>query len=266
MLTELKPRTSPLNGRLWGVRARDWADLQEPQFKPLYRAVFERLMVGPATNYLDLGCGSGLATKMAFELGAQVTGLDAAESLLSIARQRAPTGDFRCGDLEELPFGDGQFDLVTGFNSFQYAGNPVVALREAARVTKNDGVVVIATWGDPEGMPVVSVIAALKSLLPPPPLGSPGPFALSEEKALRQFAKDAGLNPVEVFDVEGAFSFADETTALRGWNSAGIAVRAIEHAGEQAVSEAHAKAITPFRQQDGSYRIGATFRCLLARR
>jgi hypothetical protein len=38
----------------------------------------------------------------------------------------------------------------------------------------------------------------------------------------------------------------------------------MENSSEQAVTEAHAKAIVPFRQPDASYRIEATFRCLLA--
>jgi hypothetical protein len=65
--------------------------------------------------------------------------------------------------------------------------------------------------------------------------------------------------------VENPFVYADEATAIRGWNSAGVAARAMENSSEQAVSEAHAKAIAPFRQSDGSYRLRATFRCLLAR-
>jgi hypothetical protein len=107
-------------------------------------------------------------------------------------------------------------------------------------------------------------MAALRPLLPPPPPGAPGPFALSNESALRQFAADAGLKPVEVFDVDSPFVYVDEATATRGLNSAGVAVRAMENSSEQAVTEAHAKAIAPSRQPDGSYRIKATFRCLLA--
>jgi hypothetical protein len=42
-----------------------------------------------------------------------------------------------------LPFSDHGFDVVTGFNSFQYAGNPIVALGEARRVTRPGGTVVI---------------------------------------------------------------------------------------------------------------------------
>jgi SAM-dependent methyltransferase len=189
-----------------------------------------------------------------------VSGIDAAEALLEIARQRTPGGDVRQGDLEALAFEDHSFDVVTGFNSFQYAGNPAVALGEARRVTGPGGTVFIMTWSDPDGMEAASLVSALRPLM-----GAPGPFALSDESALRRFAADAGLEPVEVFDVDSPFIYADEATAVRGLNSAGVAVRAMENSSEQAVTAAHAKALAPFRQPDGSYRIQATFRCLSAR-
>ncbi len=265
MANELKPRTSETNGRLWGVRARDWADIQEGTVRPAYQAVLERTGVGPGIRFLDIGCGAGMAAQMAAALGANISGIDAAEPLLEIARVRVPNADIRQGDLENLPFADKTFDVVTGFNSFQYAGNPTVALAEARRVSKPDGSIVIMTWGDPKGMEAAAIVGALRPLMPPPPPGAPGPFALSDEGALRKFATDAGLNPIEVFDVDSPFNYPDETTAVRGLNSAGAAARATEMMGEQAVSEAYAAAVAPFRQSDGSVRIGATFRCLLAR-
>ena len=65
-----------------------------------------------------------------------MSGLDAAEGLLDVARRRTPSGDFRQGEMEELLFADGTFDVVTDFNSFQYAADPVNALRQAGRVSK----------------------------------------------------------------------------------------------------------------------------------
>jgi SAM-dependent methyltransferase len=264
MSVQLKPRTADINGRLWGARASDWADIQEGTVRPVYEAVLARTHVKSGTRFLDVGCGAGMAAQIAAGRGAEVSGIDAAPVLLDIARLRTPRGDFRVGDLEELPFGDGSFDVVTGFNSFQYAGNPTVALGEARRVTKPGGAVVIMTWGNPDGMEAASLVAALRPLMPPPPPGAPGPFALSDESALRKFAADAGLKPMEVFDVDSPWAYAEEATAVRGLNSSGVAARAMENSGEQAVTEAHAKAIAPFRQPDGSYRIKATFRCLLA--
>ena len=92
-------------------------------------------------------------------------------------------------------------------------------------------------------------------------------FGETDETVLKrtQAALDAGLTPIEVFDVSSPFHYRDLSTAIRALNSAGVAVRAMENSSEQAVSDAHAQALAPFVQPDGSYRISASFRCLLAR-
>jgi SAM-dependent methyltransferase len=164
MPIDLKPRTAGINGRLWGARARDWADIQEGMVRPVYDAVLERTRVTAGTRYLDVGCGAGMAAQMAAARGAQVSGIDSAEALLDIAHRRTPAGDFRRADLEELPFGDRSFDVVAGFNAFQYAGNRAVALAEARRVTRPGGAVVIVTWGNPDGMEAASLVAVLRPL------------------------------------------------------------------------------------------------------
>jgi len=266
MTNDPKPPTGKANGRYWGVSSRDWADIQEGQFGAAYQAVLNRANVGPATRFLDAGCGAGMAAAMAAERGAAVSGVDASQALLDIARSRAPNSDFRIGDLEKLPFEDGCFDVVTGFNSFQFAGNPVQALAEARRVAKPGGVVVIMTWGEPDRMEAATLVAALKSLLPAPPPGAPGPFALSDEATLRKFASDAGLAPLELFDGESPWIYANEAMAIRGLGSSGVAARAMENSGKEAVDAAHAAAIAPYRKSDGTYRVGASYRCLIARR
>ena len=260
--------TSGVNGKLWGSHAHDWAVLQEVQCRPVYQRVFERLGVGAGTSYLDAGCGAGLALQMAAERGAEVHGLDAAEALLAIARERLPNADLRQGELQELPFDAAAFDVVSGFNSFQYAADPLVALAEAARVVKTTGTVVVMTWNRPEGMAAASLVAALKPLLPPLPEGTkprPGPFSLSEESALRGFAVSAGLTPADVFDVDSPWQYADLPSALRGLGSSGVAQLARDYSGSEAVDQAHAAALAPFRQTNGAYRIEASFRCLFAK-
>jgi SAM-dependent methyltransferase len=215
--------------------------------------------------YCDVGCGSGWAAQIAARLGARVSGLDASESLLSIARERVPEGDFRIGEMEELPYPGQSFDLVTGFNAFQYAANPLAALGEAKRVARSGGQVVIVTWGMPQGMEAASLVEALKPLLPPPPPGAPGPFALSEDQTLRAFAIRAGLSPEEVDDVDCTWSYPDLAAALRGLGSSVVAMRARENSSAVAVDQAHMAALAPFRQANGTYRICAKFRWLIAR-
>jgi SAM-dependent methyltransferase len=257
--------TAEANGRLWSARATDWAEIQEDQCRAVFVAVFDRVRLRPGLAYFDAGCGAGLAAQIAAERGARVAGVDAAKSLLDIARTRVPNGDFRLADLEALPFGDDTFDLVTGFNSFQYAGSPSGALAEAKRVAKPGSRVVVVTWGNPEGMQAASLLAALKPLLPRTSVPSPGPFALSDEAVLRDFAAAAGLVPGEMFDIESPWVYPDLATALRGLRSAGVAARAIENCNEEAVDSAHAEALIPFRKPDGRYEVAATFRCLVAR-
>lgn len=115
------------------------------------------------------------------------------------------------------------------------------------------------------GMPAASLVAALKPLLPLPPPDAPGPFALSEESALRGLAQRAGLAPEAMIDVDSPFSYPDLAIALRGLNSSGVAIKAMRNTSKDALNAAHTAALARFKQPDGSYRIGATFRCLLAR-
>jgi SAM-dependent methyltransferase len=249
---------------LWGARARDWAEIQEGTVRPLYEEVFEQTRVGPGTALLDVGCGAGLACILAAARGAEIAGFDATRELLAIARQRLPGADFQLGDMEALPYSEHRFDLVTGFNSFQYAASPVRALREAKRVAKPGGQVVIAVWGRPEETQAAGYLKALGALLPPPPPGAPGPFALSEPEALARLAEQAGLRPRHHGAVPCPWAYRDLETALRGLLAAGPAVRAIQAAREDRVREAVAESLVPFRRPDGSYLLENTFRYLIA--
>jgi SAM-dependent methyltransferase len=257
--------TAAVNGPLWGAAAQDWAEIQEGQFRAGFAAVLEACGIGPGMAYLDAGCGAGMAAAMAASRGARVAGFDAAEPLLQIARARTPGGDFRLADLEAPPFADDSFDVVTGFNSFQFAADSVRALAEARRMTRPGGTVVILTWGDPEGMEAATLVGALRHLLPPPPPGAPGPFALSDAARLAALAEAAGLAPERVVDVDSPWSYPDLGTALRGLGASGVAARAMGLAGAEAVHAAHEEALAPFRQEDGSLRIGARCRFLVAR-
>ncbi len=140
-----KTGTSAVNGPLWGSSAYDWATIQEGQARAGYEAVLAHCEVGNGTEYLDAGCGAGMASHLAAVAGAKVAGFDAAEPLLNIARERVPMGDFRHSDLESIPFADASFEVVTGFNSFQFASDPSRALGEARRVARPGGKVVVMT-------------------------------------------------------------------------------------------------------------------------
>src|SRR5947209_382152 len=98
-------------GRGWGARALEWAYLNEPYARPANELLFDRLEVKSGVRLLDIACGSGFAAQLAARRGAIVTGLDAAEGLIAIARARTPDGDFRVGDMFSLPFAEHSFDV-----------------------------------------------------------------------------------------------------------------------------------------------------------
>jgi SAM-dependent methyltransferase len=258
--------TAGVQGPLWGARARDWAEVQEPSVMPLFEAVLGRFDLGEGVRLLDVGCGTGLFCQLAAEReGGSVAGLDASEQSIAIAAERTPAGDFRVGDLEALPWGDGSFDVVTGFNSFQFAASPVNALREARRVVSPEGEVVVAVWGAQEDCEAAAVLKAVGQLLPPPPPGTPGPFALSEEGALESLVEQAGLTPDELHDVPCPFVYPDLDTAVRAFGSAGPAARAENEVGREVVEQAIAQALQPFLDANtGIVQLENVFRYLVA--
>src|SRR5436305_6622700 len=82
--------TATAQGGLWDVRVDEWAQIQEPQLKPAFDAALEALAIEPGTRMLDAGCGAGLVLRLAADRGADVSGLDASEGMLTHARRRVP--------------------------------------------------------------------------------------------------------------------------------------------------------------------------------
>jgi SAM-dependent methyltransferase len=255
--------TAHVQGSLWGARARDYADLVEGMFAPAFEAVFAAAGVGPGTRLLDVGCGPGLAAHLAARRGAWVAGLDAAESSVALARERTPAGDFRVGEMEELPWPDDTFDVVTGFNAFQFAADLVGALREAGRVARPGGRVAMAVWGSAADVELFAVVAAVSRFLPPAPAAEETP-PLSEQGRVETLLERAGLMPLANGEVDCPFEFPDLDTAVRGLLSAGPMVAAGRRVGDEAVRQAVAGALAPFRTGEGGYRLRNKLRYVIA--
>ena len=65
-----------------------------------------------------------------------MSGIDATAALVEIARERIPGAPLAVGDLEDpLPYDAGAFDVVTAFNSVQYAGDPVAVVKNMSHVS-----------------------------------------------------------------------------------------------------------------------------------
>ena len=138
---------------LWRVlrgRLRDMFDGIAPTWEtrigPHHLGALELALrdVDPPRRGLDLGTGTGVAARaLALRFpAALVTGVDLSEGMLAEARSLLPAGldgrvAFRAGDAAALPFGDGEFDLVTLMNMIPF-------FDELARVTRPGGHVVVS--------------------------------------------------------------------------------------------------------------------------
>ncbi len=93
---------------------------------------------------LDIGCGYGFFLKMAEERGWEAVGIDLDPKGIAYAKERLRVNAL-LGDLRDVHFPDGSFDLVTLWNVLDHASDPVDLLLEVHRVLKDDGRVFIRT-------------------------------------------------------------------------------------------------------------------------
>jgi SAM-dependent methyltransferase len=250
-------------GPLWGAQPRDWAAIEEQQGQT-YDEAIRQVGIDAGDAVLDIGCGSGVFLRLAADRGASVAGLDAAEALIEIARERVPAGDLHVGEMEALPWADDTFDLVTGFNSFFFAEDMTAALREAGRVARPGAPVVIQVWGRPERNDIEPAKQAMRQFMPAPPPGSPAPPAFAEPGVLERIAADAGLTPERTFDTTWAFEYADEETLRRAMLApGGVGLTAGERRGE--LETAIVAALAPCRMPDGSYVVHNEYHFLVTR-
>lgn len=145
----------------------------------------------PGQAVLDVACGSGNAALVAARRHCAVTGVDIAENLIERARARAAADgvevDFRVGDAQALPFGDGRFDSVLSVFGAIFAPDQRRTAAELLRVCRPGGTIAMANWMPSEfGADFFGAHARHA----PPPEGAPSPLAWGSEAGI-----DALLGP-----------------------------------------------------------------------
>jgi ubiquinone/menaquinone biosynthesis C-methylase UbiE len=147
----------------------------------------ERLDIRPGMQVLDVACGTGNLAIPAARKGAAVTGIDIAPNLLEQARQRAAaeglTARFEEGDAEQLPYSDGQFDVVMSMFGAMFAPRPERVASELARVCRRGGRIAMANW-TAEGFVGKSFAVTARHIPPPVPL--PAPVLWGDEATVRE--------------------------------------------------------------------------------
>jgi ubiquinone/menaquinone biosynthesis C-methylase UbiE len=142
----------------------------------------EAVDVRAGERVLDVAAGNGNATLAAARRFAQVTSTDYVPALLDKGSERAHaeglTVRFLEADVEELPFGDGTFDVVLSTFGAMFAPNQIRTASEMLRVLRPGGRMGLANW-TPEGF--IGRLFKVIGAHVPPPAGLKAPASWGSE-------------------------------------------------------------------------------------
>lgn len=247
-------------GAAWSEIAGEWAQRWGRVADPARRTLVRETGVGPGSRVLDVGAGSGEFAALLLGEGASVAAIDAAPGMVDLARRRAPGADVRLGSLDALPWPDGSFDVVTAINALQFAGDPIAALRELARVVGPGGAIGVSNWAEAALNDLDAIEAELArddgddpESMDDPDYRLPG--------GLEAQARAAGLEVTGSGVIDLVWEPQDDHDLVRG------VLLGEDEDGLAARRDVVLRAAARFRRPDvGGYRLHLTFRYVIARR
>ena len=98
---------------------------------------------------LDIAAGTGSSSKPLVDKGADVIALDFSEGMLAAGRKRHKEIKFQQGDALNLPFAENTFDVTTISFGLRNTSDTTAALKDALRVTKKGGRIVVCEFSHP---------------------------------------------------------------------------------------------------------------------
>jgi SAM-dependent methyltransferase len=108
--------------------------------------------IEPGARVLDAAAGDGNVTRAALARGAEVDACDLAREMAARGRLRCPEARWRVGDVQALPYSDGEFDAVLSSFGAVLAPRARRTAHELVRVARPGGVVALTAWV-PRGLP-----------------------------------------------------------------------------------------------------------------
>ena len=130
----------------------EWAkagrgESMERGHRPVGEQAIEKMRVPDEARVLDVGCGSGWASRLLAERARQgrVTGFDISDEMIRVAREASTDFDnleFQVASAEDLPFDSGAFTHAFSMESLYYYSDMSRALAEIHRVLECRGLFV----------------------------------------------------------------------------------------------------------------------------
>lgn len=180
----------------------------------------------PGQRVLDVACGTGVLARQVYEETGPtgyVAGLDAHPGMLAVARELAPSVDWRHGAAEAMSFRDHFFDRVVSQFGLMFFDDPATGVREMLRVLAPDGRLVVAVWDSLDSIPAYADEVALIERLAGERAADAVrvPFALGDRQRLTELFARAGAASIDITTERGTGRFPSVRVMveadLRGW-------------------------------------------------
>jgi SAM-dependent methyltransferase len=170
----------------------DYPSMVETFLLPLGPRLVEACGIGAGMKVLDVAAGTGNASIPAAERGAEVVASDLTPELLdagrAVAEAKGVELEWVTADAENLPFEDGQFDVVMSSIGAMFAPHHQAVADELVRVCRPGGTIGMLNW-TPEGM-IGALFKTMGPFAPPPPPGAQPPPLWGGEDHVRELFGD----------------------------------------------------------------------------
>ena len=138
--------TVPIDAKYYDeVIGRESAATAAAVVESVFRRVRKLRVPEPGATVLDIGCGTGVTTAAAADLGFESVGLDVVPEFVEAARTRHPGATFAVGPSEQLPFPDESFDYVLLLSLLELVQVWEQTIAEAVLVLRPGGVMYLTT-------------------------------------------------------------------------------------------------------------------------